>query len=210
MAGGRLGRAHRGTRSRIPQQPLDRRQFDGVGHGRGAVGIDVINLSRLQTRPRQSGSHRPERPVAILCRGGDVMGVARHAVAQHLGVNLRPPRQRMVQRLQHHNPGPFAHHEPVAVGVIGAAGLGRIIGAPGRKRLAGVEPGDADLGYRAFGSPGHHHIGVAPLDQPGGVANRVGTGRTGGNHRMVRPLEAEPDRHLPRNQVDQRAGDKER
>ena len=42
------------------------------------------------------------------------------------------------------------------------------------------------------------------------VADRVRPGRAGGHHRVVRPLEAVADRHLPRAEVDQRAGDEER
>ena len=81
---------------------------------------------------------------------GDVIGVARQAIAQHLGIDLRAPRLGVLVFLQHHHARALAHHEPVAVGVIGAAGLGRIIRALGRQRLAGVEPGDPDLARSGF------------------------------------------------------------
>ena len=109
------------------------------------MGVDVIHIRSHQPGPRQRRRHAAERAVAIFGRGGDVMGIARHAIAQNLGINPCPARLRMLQRLQHHHPRPFAHHKAIAVGIIGAAGLGRIIGALGRQRLAGVEPGNPDL-----------------------------------------------------------------
>jgi hypothetical protein len=71
-----------------------------------------------------------------------VIGVARQAIAQHLGIDLRAARLGVLVFLQHDDARALAHDEAVAVGVIGAAGGLGVVGALGRQRLAGVEPGD--------------------------------------------------------------------
>jgi hypothetical protein len=38
------------TRRRIAEQPFDRAELDGVGHGRGAVGIDIVDIGRARYR----------------------------------------------------------------------------------------------------------------------------------------------------------------
>ena len=167
------------------------------------MGVDVIDVRWLQSCPFQRHLHAAEPAVAIFAGGSDVIGIPRQPVSQHFGVDLRAARLRVLVVLQHHHACAFAHHEAVAVCVIGARRFGRIIGPLGRQRLAGVEPGDADLADRAFRATCNHHIGVAPLDQPRRIANGMCAGRTGGHNGMVRPLEPETNRHLTGNQVDQ-------
>ena len=57
-----------------------------------------------------------------------------------------------------------------------------------------------------LGAAGDHHVGIVQLDHPRGVADGVRAGRAGGDHRVVRPLEAVPDRDLAGGQVDQADG----
>ena len=171
--------------------------------------IDVIHLIRPDPRPLQRGRHGPESPIAILARRGDVIGIPRKAIAQHLGIDLRAARLGMLVFLKHHHTRALAHHESVAIRVIGAGCLGRILRPLRGQRLAGVEPGNPDLADGALRPARQHHIGIPPLDQPRRIANGMGAGGTGRDDGMVRPLEAEADRDLPRNQVDQRAGNEE-
>jgi hypothetical protein len=59
-------------------------------------------------------------------------------------------------------------------------------------------------------APGDHHIGIFPHDEARGIADRMGAGRAGGHHRMIRALEAVFDRNLTRGEVDEAGRDKER
>ena len=154
--------------------------------------------------------HGPEPAIAIFGRSGDVVGVARKAIAQNLGIDFCAARLGVLVFLEHDHTRALAHDKPVAIRVIGPAGGPGIVRALGAERLAGVEPRDADLADRRLGPAGDHHVGIAEHDQAAGVPDGVGAGRTGRHNRVVRPLEAIADAHLARNQVDQCAGDEER
>ena len=58
-------------------------------------------------------------------------GVRRHAIADHLGIDFRPALPRVAMLLENEDPGPFAHHEPVAFSVPRARGPRRIVIKPG-------------------------------------------------------------------------------
>ena len=90
--------------------------------------------ARLQRHP-----HAAVGAVAVLRRRGDVVGVARQAVADHLGIDVRAPRLGVLEFFQHDDAGALAHDEAVAILVVGARGLLRLIveggaRAPGRRR----------------------------------------------------------------------------
>ena len=51
-------------------------------------------------------------------RGGDMVGIARQAVADQLGIDLGAARLRMLIFLEHDDPGALAHDEAVAVLVV--------------------------------------------------------------------------------------------
>jgi hypothetical protein len=53
-------------------------------------------------------------------------------------------------------------------------------------------------------------VGIAVLDKPRRQPDAVQAGRAGRDHRQVRPLEAEPNREVARDHVDDRRGDEER
>ena len=140
-------------------------------------------LGALQRRP-----HAAIGAVAVLGRRGDVIGVARHAVADDLGVDLGAARFGVLELLEHDDAGAFAHDEAVAVLVIGARRLLGPIVEAGRQRAAGGEAGDRDAADRRFGAAGDHHVGIAQRDQPRGVADGVRAGRAGGDDGVVRAL----------------------
>ena len=56
-------------------------------------------------------------------RRGDVIGVARQAIADHLGIDFRAARLGMLIFLEHDDARALAHDEAVAVLVIGPARL---------------------------------------------------------------------------------------
>ncbi len=90
--------------------------------------VDVIEVAGGNARALQRGLHAAERAIAILAGRGDVVGIARHAVANDFGIDLRPARLRMLKFFQHDNAGALAHHEAIAILIIRARGLfGRVV-----------------------------------------------------------------------------------
>ena len=79
-------------------------------------------MSEAEIGALDGGRHAAVGAVAVLGRRGDVVGVARQTVADHLGIDLRAPRLCMFVLLQHDDAGPFAHDETVAIPVVGTRG----------------------------------------------------------------------------------------
>ena len=104
--------------------------------------------------------------VAVLGRGGDVIGVAGHAVADDLGIDLGAARLGVLELLEHDDAGALAHDEAVAVLVIGARGALGLVVEAGRERAAGGEAGDREAADRRFRAAGDHHVGIAERDEP--------------------------------------------
>ena len=69
--------------------------------------------------------HGAEAAIAVFRRRGDVIGVARQAIAFHFAIDLRAARLGMLVLFEHHDAGALAHHEAVAVLVVGTRGLVR-------------------------------------------------------------------------------------
>ena len=211
VADGRLGRRQGELARRLAEQALHRAQLDLVAERRrGAVGVDVVDVRRVDPGLADGALHGAKAAVAVVGGRGDVEGVAGEAVADHLGVDLRAARLGVLQLLEHQGAGALAHDEAVAVLVIGARAPGRVVVEVGRHGAAGDEAGDADLADRRLRAAGDHDVGVAVLDEAHGVAHRVGARGAGGDHRVIRALEAVADRDLTRGQIDQGRGDEER
>ena len=124
MADRRLGGRHGELAGGVAEQPLDGGELDLVAHRRrGAVRVDVVDVARLEAGALQRHAHAAVGAVAVLGRRGDVIGVARQAVADHLGIDARAARLGVLQLFQHDDAGALAHDEAVAVLVVGARGL---------------------------------------------------------------------------------------
>src|SRR5690606_33114958 len=110
---------------------------------------------------------------------------------------------------QHDNAGAFTPHNAITILVVGArSGFGPVIEAGG-ERAAGSKAGQRQAVDAAFSAAGDHDVSIAQGDQPGGIANGVGAGGTGGNDGMIGALEPKANRHMTRGQVDQATGDEE-
>ena len=142
MADRRFGRRHRNLRGGVADQALDRAELDRVGHGRGAVRVDVVDVGRRKPGALERGSHAAEGAVAVLGRRGDVIGVAGQAVADDLGIDFRAARLGVLQLFEDDDAGALAHDEAVAVAVIGPRRLFRRVVALGGQRAAGGEAGE--------------------------------------------------------------------
>ena len=112
-------------------------------------------------------------------------GIARQAVAHHLGERRGAAPKGMLEGLEHHDGAALAEHEAVAVLVPGATGLlGRVV-------ALGQCPRRAETGQAGGRRPGlararQEHVGVAGHDQPAGQADGVGGGGAGGDDGEVR------------------------
>ena len=184
VAGHRLGRVDDQLLRVVAEGELDRVGLVHVAQRRrGAVRVEVLDLVGVDAGVAQRGHHRALRAVDV--RRGHVVGVGAHAEADQLGIDLRAAPLRVLVLLEHQHAGAFAEHEAVAVLVPGTRGGRRIVVAR-RQRARRGEAADAERRDRRFGAAGDHHVGVAVLDQPAGLADAVQAGGAGGDDRQVR------------------------
>ena len=159
---------------------------------------------------RSAACHGAESALVALGRRGDVEGVAGHAVAADLGVDLGAALLGVLVFLQHHHAGAFAHDEAVAVLVPGARGLGgRSLKPVDSAREAqkpampsGLTAASAPPATITSASPSTISRAASPIACTP-VAQAVTT-------RVVWALEAVFDGDMAGGQVDQRGGDEER
>ena len=155
--------------------------------------------------------HAAEAAIAVRRGRGDVIGVAGQAVADDLGIDLRAARLGVLIFLEHHDAGALAHHEAVAVLVVGPRGLGRRFVEAGRQRARGAEAGHRRCRQIGDSVPPATITSASPSAiSRARVADRMRAGRAGRHHRMVRTLQAVLDRDIAGSEIDQAAGNEER
>ena len=172
--------------------------------------IDIVDIGGIDAGALHRRHHAAIGPVAVLGRRGDVEGVARQAVADDLGIDPGAPRLGVLELFEHHDARALAHHEAVAVAVIGARRALRLIVEIGRERAAGGEARDRQPADRRLGAAREHHVGIAERHQPRGIADGMRAGRAGGDHGVVRTFEAMLDRDIAGGEIDQASGNEER
>ena len=138
------------------------------------------------------------------------IGVAGKTVADEFGIDAGAAPLRMIVLFEHHSARALAHHESVAIAVVRPRGAFGCLIESGRQRPARGKAGERDAVDRRFRAAGHHHVGIAERDQSSGVADGVSTGRAGGDHGVIGPLQRMRDRHVTRREIDDPAGDEER
>ena len=126
---------------------------------------------------------------AVLVRLGDVPAVGAHPVAEQFGVDSGAAGLGVFEFLQHQQAGALGEDEAVAIGVEGAAGVGGIVVSL-RQGPHGREPAQAHGRHRGLAAAGDHHLGVVVLDGAEGVADGVGGGCAGRDHRGVGAAQA--------------------
>ena len=211
MADAGFGRGHRDAAGGIADHALHRAELDLVAERRrGAVRVDIVDVTYRNSGAFDRHAHAAERAVAVRRRCGNMVGIARQPVAGQLGIDPSAARLGMVERFQHHRAGALAHHEAVAVLVVGARGALRIVIEPGRQRAQRREAGQRNAIDRGFRAARHHHFGIAERHHARGVANGMGAGRAGGDHRVVGAFQAEFDGDEAGCEIDDAAGNEER
>ena len=185
-----------------PNSFLDRAGLDHVsGGGRGAVGVDVVDVARRDPGILERESHATPGTGPVIGRKGDVEGIAAHPEARHLRVDARTARARMLETLENHHPGSVRQNESVAVLVPGAARALRIVIArrQGARRREARKPGRRG---RHFRSARHHAVGVPALDHPRRVPDAVRAGGAGGHDAVGGALDAIADGQVSGDHVD--------
>src|SRR5690606_14421576 len=128
VAGHGLGRTDHHFARVLAQHALDAHGLGQVAGGRGrTVGVDVADLRGIDAGVADGGHHAARRALAVLARGGHVVGVATHAEAGELGIDARAARLRALVFLHHQHAGAVAHDEAVALDVPGPRGLLRLV-----------------------------------------------------------------------------------
>src|SRR5579871_1397572 len=128
MPGHRLRRAHGEARRALTESAMYRGGLGPIAErSGGGVRIDVLHLRGIEARIEQRIHHGAARAIPVIGRRRDVEGIAAHAEAEELGIDLRTARPRLIVVLEHHRAGAVTHDETVAVAVPGAARPLRII-----------------------------------------------------------------------------------
>jgi hypothetical protein len=105
-----------------------------------------------------------------------MIGVARQAIADDFGVDLRAALLGVFILLKDDDSGALPHDEAVAVLIVRTRRLLRFVIEVGAERPRLGETGDPDRADGRLGAAGKHDVGVIVLDHAGCIANRVGTG----------------------------------
>ena len=192
-------RAVTGTPAARPfaEDPADRPGLGQVGDDRrGAVGVDVADLvgRRAWRRGGPPGwRSRCRRPSGSSPPTG--AGVAARAEAEDLAVDPGPAGQGVLALLEDQDARPLAGDPAVAGDVERPAGP-RGLAPPVRHLVEQAHPDQAQRVDLGVGPAGDHHVGPAPGDDPGGLADRHVRGRLGLGDRVARPLAVEQDRDV--------------
>ena len=105
----RLGRRHRQFAGVLAEHPMQRLGFGHVVGGRaGAVGVDVLNILRLQFAVVERAFHGAAHAAEIGRR--EIGGIRAHAEADDLTEDFCAARARPLQRLQHQHGGALAEY----------------------------------------------------------------------------------------------------
>ena len=168
--------------------------------GRGAVGVDVVDLGGVHARPLERLAHGADRAQALGMGGGEVVHVGGGAIAGDLGEDLGAAALGELHVLQHQHHAALPHHEAVAIEVERPAGLlGLVVALAHRFDLAeGAHGQGSDRGLRAAGEHGSR---LTPLDDLGRFPDAVAGGGAGADDRVVRAPGAGVDRHQARGHV---------
>mmetsp|Transcript_467 Transcript_467/g.1255 ORF Transcript_467/g.1255 Transcript_467/m.1255 type:complete len:390 (-) Transcript_467:1049-2218(-) len=189
-----LGRGHCQARHVRPtEHPKDGALLHLVTERcRCCMSIDVGHVVHTDARALESARHGQRRARAVRRGLGDVVRVARHAVAPDFCNHGRPPRARMPQLFQHERARAVAHHKAVAARVKRAARERRGRVERGGQRLKPGESCQPNCATKcSLRCASHHHISIASLHHAERVANRVTTacacsaGRTVGTSKAV-------------------------
>src|SRR5271163_2927843 len=183
------------------KDPLQRPRFDHVAQRRRrAVRVDVADIGRVELGILESGSHHAERAVAVGRGLRDVVRVARHAVANDFGKNIRVALLRVLERFEDQNPRPFANDKSIAPRIERPAGVSGIVIAR-RERFHSSKSANPHWRNRGFGAAANHHLGCPALDNFKRIADSMSGSRTCRCCCGVRPLRSVANRDVAGSEI---------
>ena len=175
--------------------------FDGRGFhdvvqaGTGAVGVDIVDIGRVNFCFPERQPHRKGRPLPVGLRPRQAIGIERRTVPGDLSINLRPTSLGVLKAFHDQDRGPFSQHKAVTSAIKRPRDLRRLSVRPTHRvhgrvghQHQGVEP--------AIAAPSHHHIGIAPANQPKRLAHRLGTSCAGCDNGVIGPHGPVHDRKM--------------
>src|SRR3990170_3744919 len=172
-----------------------------VQRGRGAVGVDVVDLLGADAGALQCRAHGALVALATLGRCRHVERIGRPAEADHLGDRPRPARERVLELLEHQHRRALGHHEAVAGRVERSRRHGWVVfprvGVLRRPERAHLpEPGEGERHEVRLGPGTEHDVGLAADDGLHRLADGMAAGRAGADHGHVRSAQPVLDRDL--------------
>ncbi len=157
--------------------------------------VNIVDVCQVQLRIRQGALHSPGSTFAVWRISYDMICVGGSPIARQPCINRRASLLGVFQTLKHQHRSSFAHDEAVSVGIERPAGSLWLIVAGGH-RFHGTKTGHSKRRNRGFRSAGQHYLGLSVLNEPQCLAQSMGAGSAGGDHRSIRSFSPKTDRHL--------------
>ena len=154
------------------------------------MGVDVVDVGGRQPGVGEGAAHGALQSLVLGQLASEVVGVARRTVSAHLAVDPRPPRQRVLELLEDHDTGPFAHDESVAILVEGPRRGFRTVVPRGKRRHVG-EAANRHCGHRGLRAAADDDVRIAILDGAERIAYRVGARGVRRDRGVIRPARVE-------------------
>ena len=174
-----------------------------------AVRIDVLDIGGVQFRILQGNLHCLACASALIIRCCNVNCIARHAKAQELGIDARSACLRMLEFFHDNDSRAFGKYESIAIAIEWSTRTGGIIVA----RTEGLhcrETANAERSHCAFAATGHHHVGIATLDDVEGCADSVTSSGAGSRGSDICALKPKANTHISSQCVHHKFGNHER
>ena len=187
----RLRRRDRELVGVVAEDVLDRLRLGEIAQRRRrAVRVDVADALGLDACAAERGAHHVGDAGGLGLGLRHVVRVVRGAVAEHLRVDRGrrvPARPRAPPGRSTHAPSPITN--PARVASNGRDARGGSSFSTASPRIA-REAGEDQRVHARLAAAGEHRVGVAALDQLGGLADRVRAGRARGDDGVVRARDA--------------------
>ncbi len=167
----------------------------------GAVRVDVTDLLGGDPGILDGVLHGASTTIAIGGRRCHVIGIATHAKANQLAIDLGTTGLGMFVLFQHQYTGTVTQHETIAILVPWTARLLRFVVAVG-ERLGCGKAAHPHRGGSLLGTTGDHYVRIAIGDHPAGHADGMSARGTGGGHGDVGALHAFHDREMTGHHID--------
>ena len=120
-----------------------------------------------------------------------VIRVSGGTITHDLAVNAGSPLTCMLEFLEHYHAGSLAHHEAVPIFIERTRRRGWRIVARRESPHVG-KAADRHRRHRCFRAAGKHHIGIAVLDDPERIADRMRARCAGGHGGVIRTFRLQP------------------